>query len=84
MVSQLSINKSENEQSHCEPVRTLAWQSPKDSGSLEEIATSAFGLLAMTCSFLTGQKLSHHKRCEKGLLQFLQQPFASDNYYCAA
>ena len=32
------------------------------------------------------QHLSHHKRCgrKKGLLQLLQQPFASDNYYCAA
>ena len=32
------------------------------------------------------QNLSHHKRCgtKKGCRRFLQQPFASDNYYCAA
>ena len=40
----VTLQKSE---CHSEPVRRLAWESP---GSLEigEIATSAFGLLAMT------------------------------------
>ena len=30
---------------HCEPVRTLVWQSPKVSGNLEKIATPACGLV---------------------------------------